>query len=155
MLRSEVTKRKMERKISEYADIINVEYTGSKTRRRMPVSDRAAQFAPFAALTGHDAAIIETARLTEQRVDLDDRETDILNEKLRIVSDIIIEHPILSVKYFKKDSKKSGGAYLALSGKIKEIDEARRMLVFDVGEVPIDDVVSLEGDVFSVIEEYS
>ena len=142
-----------ERNIADYRDIIDMEYSGSKSRRKMPVMDRAAQFAPFAALTGHDAAIQETERLTEKRVDLDDTSIEKLNEKLRIVSDLIIEHPIVTVKYFKQDSKKSGGAYLALSGSIREIDEARRMLVFDVGAVPIDDLVTIEGDIFSEIEE--
>lgn len=148
--KSAVTKRSLNRKtIEDYADIINYEYRGSETRRKMSLSDRAAQFAPFAALTGHDAAILETARLTESRIELDETQMRELNERLSILSAFAFQHPTVNVRYFKPDSKKSGGAYLAITGTLREINESERILVLDIGKIPIDDVISLDGDIFN------
>ncbi len=148
--KSAVIKHSMNNKtVEDYADIINYEYRGSETRKKMSLSDRAAQFAPFAALTGHDAAIVETARLTESRIELDEIQTRELNERLSKLSAFAIQHPTVTVRYFKPDIRKSGGAYLSLTGGFREINEAERLLVFDIGKIPIDDIVSIEGDIFN------
>lgn len=141
-----------DREISDYIDIINLEYRGSETRRKMRLEDRAAQFAPFAALTGHDAAILETARLTESRIQLDENEARELNERLCILSELVSEHPVVTVRYFKADGRKNGGSYLAVSGMLREINDAERLLVFDIGGIPIDDIISLNSEVFEPAE---
>jgi len=133
-----------------YSDIIDLDYRGSQMRRKMPLQDRAAQFAPFAALTGHDAAIAETARLTETKLELDEDEARELNEKLNVLSALVLEHPTVTVKYFKPDAKKLGGAYLILTGTVREINEAERKLVLDIGSIPIDDVTAIDGEIFNI-----
>lgn len=96
----------------KYNDIINLPHHVSSDRRQMSMIDRAAQFSPFAALTGHSEAIDEVARFTENAPYLDENTKDILNEKLQLIADSLINEPIVSITYFKPDSKKSGGAYI-------------------------------------------
>ena len=95
---------------SRYDDIINLPHHVSPTRQRMSMHDRAAQFAPFAALVGYDDAVAETARLTESRPELDEQEQRIINEKLAYIAEHINEHPEVCIKYFVPDERKSGGA---------------------------------------------
>ena len=113
----------------KYDDIIHLPHHVSKTRPQMAVSDRAAQFSPFAALTGHDAAIKETARLTEKRVELDEYIKEAINRKLQIIVDRIKEHPEIVVTYFKPDEKKDGGAYVTAAGMAKKIDQYQRVVI--------------------------
>ena len=103
----------------KYDDIIDLPYPlpGLPTRPRMSIQDRAAQFAPFAALSGHGAAIRETARLTDQRIELEEDQLVVLNEQLQKIMDRVGEHPEVSVLYFKPDGKKDGGAYVTVTGK--------------------------------------
>lgn len=113
-----------------YSDIINQPHHTSKTRKRMSQSNRAAQFAPFAALTGHDASIREAARLTDKKIELDDKSQEILNMKLNLLKEHLKERPEITVTYFVPDTKKEGGAYVEYSGTIRVIDEIENTLIF-------------------------
>ena len=113
-----------------YNDIINNPHHTSKTRKRMSQTNRAAQFAPFAALTGYDAAIGEAARLTETKIELDDKTKEILNMKLNFLKDHIKDRPYVTITYFVPDTKKDGGAYVDYSGKIRVIDETQQTIIF-------------------------
>ena len=112
-----------------YDDIINLPHPTSRNHPRMSLHDRAAQFAPFAALTGHDAAIKETARLTDERLELSDEVIMKLNDQLNMIRDNIGTEQEVSITYFVPDDKKSGGAYLTHSGIVKKIDEFERKLI--------------------------
>lgn len=113
-----------------YNDIINNPHHTSKTRKRMSQSNRAAQFAPFAALTGYDAAIGEAARLTETQIELDDKTKEILNMKLNFLKNHIKDRPYVTITYFLPDHKKDGGAYVNYSGNIRVIDETQQTIIF-------------------------
>ena len=106
--------------MSEYDDIIDLPHPQSKTRRHMPISDRAAQFASFAALTGHSAAIRETARLTDRKLELSEDAAEELNRTLQRL--IEIANPKLSVTYFVPDERKQGGAYVTETVVLKRIE---------------------------------
>ena len=132
-----------------YEDIIHLPHPSSTTHPHMSAYDRAAQFVPFAALTGHDAAITETARLTETRVELDEYSKADLNQRLRIIQDRMDEQPEISITYFKPDQKKSGGAYITAVGCIKKIDEYERTVVMkDDTRIPIDQIIEIEGEIY-------
>jgi len=105
-----------------YDDIINLPHHVSVTRPHMTAVDRAAQFSPFAALTGYDAAIRETARLTDERVELDEYIKDALNKRLQIIAERMKEQPEITITYFQPDTKKSGGANITDTGTVKKID---------------------------------
>lgn len=112
------------------------------------MKDRAAQFAPFAALTGHDEAIKETARLTDERIELDEGTLAILNDKIQIILDNLDIEPEITVTYFKPDDKKSGGAYIDHTGVVKRIDDFERTIVFtDKISIPIEDVLEIKSGV--------
>lgn len=128
-----------------YDDIIGLPHPTSKKHPRMPLSDRAAQFSPFAALTGHEAAIRETARLTDRQVELDEDEKTELNRRLRILADHLPERPEVRVTYFQADKRKEGGSYEKAEGAIKRIDEQERAVVMTDGRrIPIDDIYEIE-----------
>ena len=110
--------------MNRYDDIINLPHHISPTRKQMSMHDRAAQFAPFAALVGYDDAVAETARLTETRPELDEQEQRAINERLAYIADHIHEHPEVCIKYFVSDERKSGGAIVEVSGKVKKISDA-------------------------------
>ena len=107
--------------MNNYEDIINLPHHSSTKHKRMPKETRAAQFAPFAALTGHNDAIKETERLTERKIELSEEEKNNLNTKLQILNDIIQTHPEINITYFKKDNKKTGGKYITYKGILKHI----------------------------------
>lgn len=133
-----------------YADIINLPHHELTTRQRMPRINRAASFAPFAALTGYDDAVRETARLTSERIELDEGTKEILNNKLRIALDKAGEQPEISITYFLPDKKKSGGAYVTVKAVIRRIDEYERLVIFtDKSSIPIDDIYEIEGDIYN------
>ena len=113
---------------NHYEDIINLPHHISKTRPQMSMIDRAAQFSPFAALTGYDAAIQETGRLTDEKIDLGEEAKTVLDRKQHYLSDIISVQPEITVTYFLPDERKSGGSYLSVTGKLKRIDEYERKL---------------------------
>ena len=133
----------------EYDDIINLPHHKSQKHPHMDLYDRAAQFSPFAALTGFEGAIEETGRLTEERIELDEDEKQVLDSKFReirkVLEDKTAENPYVSVIYFQADALKEGGAYITMSGWIKKIDEDTRKLVFEDGmSVAMDEVVECE-----------
>lgn len=135
--------------IKTYDDMIHLPHHISTKHPHMAVSDRAAQFSPFAALTGHDAAIKETARLTDERVAIDEYMKDVLNNKLRIILDRIKEHPQIAITYFQPDEKKNGGSYVTTSGTVKKINEYERIVFMtDDTEIPIDEISSIDGNIF-------
>ncbi len=118
----------------------------------MSMHDRAAQFSPFAALTGHDAAIRETGRLTDERIAPGDEAKAILDRKLRYLNDIIDEQPEITVTYFMPDERKSGGAYVTVKGKLKRLDACERMMYLIGGDkIPLDEIVNIESHVFCKI----
>ena len=132
-----------------YDDIIDLPRHISKTRPKMDLIDRAAQFSPFAALTGYEAAIKETARITEERVELDEYVLGALSNRLQIIADRITERPEISITHFQPDSKKTGGSYRTTVGKVKQINDYERIVVMEDGtKIPIEEIVKLDGEVF-------
>lgn len=128
--------------MSEYDNIIDLPRPRS-VHEPMPMSDRAAQFSPFAALTGYDAAIDETARLTDERIELSPDEREELDYKQQCIS--TLDNPTVTVTYFVPDARKTGGAYVAHTGVLKRIDEAEHALVFEDGRiVMLDDVLMVD-----------
>ena len=125
----------------------------SKTRPQMPMSDRAAQFAPFAALTGYDAAIKETGRLTDERIELDVEVLSALDMKYQLLMEALDEAPEVIITYFRPDERKAGGKYVSAVGAVKKIDDfERRITMQDGAKIPMNDVLSIEGELFSVLE---
>ena len=134
-----------------YDDIIHLPHHVSKTRPQMSLEDRAAQFSPFAALTGYDAAILETGRLTEDKLELGEETQAILDRKQRYLAEIIDTKPEITVTYFVPDEKKSGGAYSTVTGFLKRIDEYERVLVLTDGrKIQLDAVLDIESDMFQM-----
>lgn len=128
-----------------YEDIIGLPHHVSKTHPKMPMWNRAAQFAPFAALTGYDAAVKEAARLTEGQIELGDEDNDNLNRQMVHLKGIIKEHPKVNVTYFVADSRKQGGSYQNKEGQLKDIDETTRCLMFTDGtKIEMNRVIGLE-----------
>jgi len=114
----------------------------------MSILNRAAQFSPFAALTGYDDAIEETARLTDRRLELDETERAILDEKLRIIKEHIDKKPEITITYFQPDIKKDGGAYISISGIVKKIDYYKRLVLMQDGSrICIDDISNITGEI--------
>lgn len=137
----------------KYDDIINLPHHTSPTRPRMAMIDRAAQFSPFAALTGYDAAVKETARLTEDRVELDEYQKSALNDRLQIVQERLSDTLEISITYFVPDERKSGGAYYTETGVIKKIDYHERAVIMRSGtHIPIDEIIGIEGDLFNQLD---
>ena len=135
--------------MGKYDDIINLPCPEPKGHQRMPISERAAIFAPFAALTGHSAAINETARLTDSKIELSEDSRRILDEKQALLMDIIKERPVIMVTYFLPDERKAGGAYVTVSKELKQIDEVERLLIFvDGSKISLDDVFDIQCDKF-------
>ncbi len=133
----------------KYDDIINLPHPTSAKHPRMPISDRAAIFSPFAALTGHGDAIRETARLTDRRMELDEDTKAVLDLKQQILADKIDERPEISVVWFRPDEKKEGGQYITTTGHLKKIDHIERVLCLADGTtIPLDDVLELRSDCF-------
>lgn len=132
-----------------YDDIINLPHHVSSTHPHMTAVDRAAQFSPFAALTGYDSAIKETARLTDERIELDEYAKNILSDRLQIIADRIKEYPEITITYFQPDAKKKGGAYVTAVGSAKKIDEYERVVVMTDGtKIPIDEIFRINGQIF-------
>ena len=134
----------------KYVDIINMPHHTSQTRPRMSMLNRAAQFSPFAALTGYDAAVKETARLTDDQIELDECAKEMLSDKLQIITEHLDDMPQITFIYFEPDKKKSGGAYVGVTGIVKEIDEYERIVkLMDGTKIPIQHICGIEPDLFS------
>lgn len=137
----------------KYDDIIDLPHHVSATRPRMSSIDRAAQFSPFAALTGYDAAIKETGRLTDRKIELSEDARIVLDGKQQILLDHISDHPEVSVTYFVPDERKAGGAYVTVTGSVKKIDDYQRLLILTDGTtISLDEIHDISGDVFRSLE---
>ncbi len=140
---------------NRYDDIINLPHPEPTTRPRMAMENRAAQFSPFAALTGYDEATREEARLVDIKQELSEDMKDMLDAKLAIVEQHIKEQPSVAVTYFLPDTKKAGGRYVTVSGKVKKLDGVKHAIILaDATRIPIDDIRLIEGDLFRGFEEY-
>ena len=131
--------------MGRYDDIIDVPYHVSTTHHRMSMLERAAQFQPFRALTGYEDAVRETARLTDDRVELTEDEKALLDGKLQRLADNLASHPLVTVTYFQPDKKKAGGAYVTATGQLKKIDDYEGVLILLGGErVIIEDILNIQ-----------
>lgn len=137
-----------------YDDIIDLPHHISSSRSHMPMPDRAAQFSSFAALTGFDAAVKETARLTDERRELgEDAKADVDN-RLSTVRAHLGEQPQVSITYFQPDKRKEGGAYIVATGCVKRFDDYEHVIVMlDGKKIPIDDIVEIDGTLFDFIDD--
>lgn len=142
----------MENVSHKYDDIINLPHHVSKKHPQMSLHDRAAQFSPFAALTGHKAAINETARLTDEKQILSEDVIAKLNEQLNLIKENIGTNQTVTITYFVPDDKKSGGAYISNTGVVKKIDEYNRTVIMtDKTVIPIEQISEMQSDIFSEI----
>ena len=134
--------------MGNYDDIINLPHHVSTKHPRMSASDRAAQFSPFAALTGHEAAIAETARLTDTRPILDESRKMELNDRLQIILEHFSLKPETAITYFVPDAKKAGGSYHQALGTVKKFNETGHTIVMENGTViPVSDILEIESPV--------
>ena len=132
-----------------YDDIINLPHYEPKRHPRMAVENRAGQFAPFAALTGHAGAIRETARLTDAQADIEEDRLNELDEKLMVLRARLSEKPAVTVTWFRPDERKAGGAYQVTGGFVKKIDAIGGTLVMEDGQrIPVSAILELTGEVF-------
>lgn len=132
-----------------YDDIINLPHPDSPRHHRMPLIDRAAQFAPFAALTGFGAVITESGRLTEKRQEFTEETKNRLDERMQILLQHFNSHPVVTFTYFVPDTKKEGGAYATASGIVKKMDPYKGIITLDDGTIiPIPEITALTGPIF-------
>ena len=126
-----------------YDDIIDLPHPASERHPRMPMANRAAQFSPFAALSGYDGAVQETARLTDRKAELTEEEKAVLDTKLQL----LIPGMGASFTYFRQDEKKEGGVYLTVTGTVKKFDSyAREVVLADGCRIPIDDILEVQDE---------
>ena len=138
---------------NKYDDIINLPHHISNKHPQMTLEARAAQFAPFAALTGYDDAVKETARLTNERIELDEETKSILDNKIQIIKEHISTRPEISFTYFIPDLKKDGGKYVTVTGIVRKIDEYRQVIILeDKTEIPIHEIISVIGTITGIDE---
>lgn len=132
-----------------YEDIVNLPRPISKKHPQPTMSDRAARFAPFAAITDYEAMVLEEARETEERIVPDENAMSLLNEKLNILQEFPDKIPEIKVTYFVPDKKKSGGAYVTVKGSVKKIDPYKKILIMrDEKKIPIEDISKIESEFF-------
>lgn len=138
--------------MGKFDDIIRHEYIKSPRRRHMTMVERAAQFGAFKAVVGHEDALHETARLTDEKMELDEYTKVELNEKLQRIA-TSDEAEEVSITYFVPDERKQGGAYITLTGIVAKIREYERDVVMEDGtQIPIDDIMTIEGERFNETE---
>ena len=130
--------------MGKYDNIINLPHHESKKHPRLSTEQRAAQFAPFAALTGYGDAISETSRLTEDRIELDNEEKRKIDTKLQELKNNILKKPKVTITFFIPDIKKSGGEYKTVNGNLKNIDEYNQVLILeDKTKIPIREIIEI------------
>ena len=133
-----------------YDDIIYLPRHVSKRHPQMSLYNRAAQFAPFAALTGYGEAIAETARQTAPKIEIMEDDRQLMDRKLLLLTNHLEEEPTITITYFQPDGRKSGGQYLTITGVVKAIRTNERIIIMkDRTKISIDAIVGLEGEVFS------
>lgn len=132
-----------------YEDIVDLPPHISKKHPQPTMLERAARFAPFAAITGYEEMVLEEARVTEERIDLDEGTLSLLNEKLNMIQEFLDEEQEVTITYFEPDKKKSGGAYVSITGVVKRIDEYEHFVIMTDGKkIRIEDIFALESDLF-------
>lgn len=156
-----ITKKEPDPRIV-YADIIDLPHWQSPTRPRMSLYDRAAQFAPFAALTGYEDMVNEEARVVDEKIELGEKDKELLNQKVSLIADAVEdgERPTVVVTYFVPDPLKAGGKYKTVTETVKKIDTVRRCLILEktVGvagihaEVLFDDILELRGNILDTLD---
>ena len=131
--------------MNKYDDIINYDY--QMKHPRMSKLERSAEFAPFAALTGHKESIMETARITDNKIIIDDGIKEIINHKIRIILDNIKVKPLITITYFVPDLKKNGGKYITETNKVKKIDLDKKIIVMDnLNKIFFDNILDIESE---------
>lgn len=144
-----MTMREDKEALKQYEDMLNLPHHVSEKHPQMSMPERAAQFSPFAALTGYGDAVRETARLTDEFIDLDENSRESLDRKLAVLQEHLAERPVVTVLFFEPDDKKSGGAYQSVSGIIKKIDTFRHRLVMEDGQsLSMEYMIQLDGELF-------
>ena len=139
--------------MNKYEDIIKLPHHVSKRHPQMSIMARSAQFAPFAALSGYDEAVKETARLTDKRIEIDDGLKSILNNKLQYILENININPEIIFTYFVYDKKKIGGKYIEKVGIVKKIDLIEKyILLTDKSKIPIEEIIDINGEIFKDLE---
>ncbi len=129
----------------KYEKILHLPHRRSPNRPAMAREDRAAQFAPFSALSGHAEGAAETARVTQMRRELSEDEAILLDEKLRLLEENLSARPEISATYFLPDNREAGGDYITVKGRGKKLDRYRHVIVLEGGrEIPIGELISLE-----------
>ena len=137
----------------KYDDILQLPHHISASRKPMAITARAAQFAPFAALSGYDAEVQEAGRLTDRPIEPDDYEKEALNARLRRLARHLREKWVVSLVFFQPDERKAGGAYVTRTGTVKKLYETERLLTLTDGTViPLDDLIALDGEEFAAYD---
>ena len=132
-----------------YEDIVDLPHHVSKKHPQPTMADRAARFAPFAAITGYEEMVLEEARVTDDRIEMDESSKAALNEKLNMILEFIDEQPEIKITYFEPDKRKAGGAYVTVTGTVKRIDEYEHLVIMTDGKkINIDDIYNLQGELF-------
>lgn len=134
-----------------YDDMIDVDYPFDLGHKRMSEYERCAQFMPFSALVGYKEAVIETARITRDKIILDDEAKEILDNKLNIIKKKLSLKPVITITYFVPDKSKSGGSYESVNGIIKKIDLYNNIVLIDCEKISIDNIVDIDGNMFDVM----
>lgn len=143
----------MKESIEKYRDIFNLPHHVSKKHTQMSRYERAAQFAPFAALTGYEDVIEEEGRLTENRIEINEEAKFILDRKLQILMSCVERMPFVSITYFVPDEKKSGGEYVTIDENIKKIDVLKQEIVTDKDtSIPVKEIVDMQSEIFKNLE---
>ena len=131
--------------MGKYDDIIHLPHHVSNTRAHMPMLDRAAQFMPFRALTGYEDAVHETARHTDEKIELTEDEKTVLDVKLQRLADDLANQPLVTLTWFQPDKRKAGGAYVTTTGQVKKIDDFEGARILLSGEsIPVEDILDIQ-----------
>ena len=132
-----------------YEDIVDLPHHVSRKHPQPTMADRAARFAPFAAITGYEEMVLEEARVTDDRIEMDESSKAALNEKLNMILEFIDEQSEVSITYFEPDKRKAGGAYVTVTGTVKRIDEYEHLVIMTDGKkINIDDIYNLQSELF-------
>ena len=139
---------------NKYNDIINMPHHISRKHKQMPILDRAAQFSPFAALSGYEDAVKETARQTDNRICLSEEAKSFINDKIQILNELLHTSPSISVTFFVPDDKKDGGSYITDTGTVKKIDDYKKAVIMNNGKrIPFKNILELDGEIFNSLYE--
>lgn len=137
----------------KYDDMLQLPHHVSASRKPMAITARAAQFAPFAALSGYDAEVQEAGRLTDRPIEPDEYEKEAMNARLQLLARHLREKWVVSLVFFQPDERKAGGAYVTRTGTVKKLYETERLLTLTDGTViPLDDLIALDGEEFAAYD---